>query len=42
MAYLLTQYNLKPGLQKFGVGGETAALKEMTMFRMDATINLLD
>ncbi len=29
MAYLLTQYNLKPGLRKFGTRGETAALKEM-------------
>ncbi len=30
MAYLLTQYNLKPGLRKFGTQGEKAALKEMT------------
>jgi hypothetical protein len=29
MAYLLTQYNLKPGLWKFGTRGEKAALKEM-------------
>ncbi len=29
MAYLMTQYNLKPGLQKFGLRGQTAALKEM-------------
>ena len=29
MAYLLTQYNLKPGLCKFGTRGEKAALKEM-------------
>jgi hypothetical protein len=26
MAYLLTQYNLKPGLRKFGTRGEKAAL----------------
>ena len=29
MAYILTQYNLKPGLRKFGTRGEKAALKEM-------------
>ena len=34
MAYLLTQYNLKPGLQKFGTKGEKAALKEMTQLRI--------
>ena len=28
MAYILTQYNLKPGLRKFGMQGEKAALKE--------------
>jgi hypothetical protein len=28
--YLLTQYNLKPGLWKFGARKETAGLKEMT------------
>jgi hypothetical protein len=37
MAYLLTQYNLKPGLRKFGARGEKAALKEMTQLHiMDA------
>jgi hypothetical protein len=32
--YLLTQYNLKPGLRKFGARGETAALKEMTQLHI--------
>jgi hypothetical protein len=34
MAYLLTQYNLKPGLWKFGTRGEKAALKEMTQLHI--------
>jgi hypothetical protein len=34
MAYLLTQYNLKPGLRKIGAKGEKAALKEMTQLRI--------
>jgi hypothetical protein len=34
MAYLLTQYNLKPGLRKFGTQGEKAALKEMTQLHI--------
>ena len=34
MAYLLTQYNLKPGLRKFGKKGEMAALKEMTQLHI--------
>ena len=34
MAYLLIQYNLKPGLQKVGVKGEKAALKEMTQLHI--------
>ncbi len=34
MAYLLTQYNLKPGLRKFGAKGEKAALKEMTQLHI--------
>ena len=29
MAYLMTQYNLKPGLRKFGLRGQTAAVKEL-------------
>jgi len=34
MAYLLTQYNLKLGLRKFGAKGENAALKEMTQLHI--------
>ncbi len=34
MAYLLTRYNLKPGLRKFGTRGEKAALKEMTQLHI--------
>ncbi len=30
----LTQYNLKPGLRKFGTRGEKAALKEMTQLHI--------
>ena len=29
-AYMMTQYNLKPGLRKFGNKGEKAAMKELT------------
>ena len=29
-AYIMTQYNLKPGLCKFGQQGQTAAVKELT------------
>jgi hypothetical protein len=29
-AYIMTQYNLKPGLQKFGMRGTAAAVKELT------------
>ena len=28
--YLMTQYNLKPGLRKFGVKGQSAAIDELT------------
>ncbi len=34
MAYILTQYKLKPGLRKFGTRGEKAALKEMTQLHI--------
>jgi hypothetical protein len=34
MAYLLTQYNLKPGLRKFGTQEEKATLKEMTQLHI--------
>ena len=42
MAYLLTQYNLKPGLRKFGTQGEKAALKEMTQLHIMDTWTLMD
>jgi hypothetical protein len=29
-AYLMTQYNLKPGLKKFGIRGKATAMKELT------------
>ena len=29
-AYIMTQYNLKPGLRKFGERGQKAAVKELT------------
>jgi hypothetical protein len=31
-AYIMTQYNLKPGLRKFGRQGQTVAVKELTQF----------
>ena len=34
MTYLLTQYNLKPGLRKFGTRGENTALKETTQLHI--------
>ena len=34
MAYILMQYNLKPGLRKFGTRGEKAALKKMTQLHI--------
>jgi len=34
MAYLMTQYNLKPGLQKFGSRRQTAAVKELTQLHI--------
>ncbi len=33
-AYLMTQYNLKPGLMKFGAMGVTAAVKELTQLHI--------
>jgi hypothetical protein len=42
MAYLLTQYNLKPGLRKFGTRGEKAALKEMTQLHIMDTWTPMD
>jgi hypothetical protein len=32
--YLMTQYNLKPGLKKFGKKGVTAAVKEITQLHV--------
>jgi hypothetical protein len=32
--YLMTQYNLKPGLRKFGNRGETAAVKELSQLHV--------
>ncbi len=42
MAYLLTQYNLKPGLQIFGTQGEKAAPKEMTQLHIMDTWTPMD
>ena len=33
-AYVMTQYNLKPGLRKFGKQGEAAAVKELTQLHV--------
>ena len=33
-AYIITQYNLKPGLRKFGARGVTAAVKELTQLHI--------
>ena len=38
----LTQYNLKPGLRKFGTRGEKAALKEMTQLHIMDTWTPMD
>jgi hypothetical protein len=32
--YLMTQYNLKPGLRKFGKQGETVAISELTQLHV--------
>jgi len=42
MAYILTQYNLKPGLRKFGIRGEKAALKEMSQLHIMDTWTPMD
>ncbi len=41
-AYLMTQYNLKPGLKKFGKGGKTGAVKELTQLHMMDTWTAVD
>jgi hypothetical protein len=33
-AYMMTQYNLKPGFRKFGARGVTAAVKELTQLHI--------
>ncbi len=35
--YLMTQYNLKPGLRKFGNRGKKAAVKELTQLHVTDT-----
>ena len=41
-AYLMTQYNLKPGLRKFGVRGATAALDELIQLHVMDTWTAMD
>ena len=40
--YLMTQYNLKPGLRKFGKQGETAAISELTQLHVMDTWTVMD
>jgi hypothetical protein len=40
--YLMTQYNLKAGLRKFGVGGKTAAMEEITQLHIMDTWKAMD
>ncbi len=40
--YLMTQYNLKPGLRKFGEQGETAAISELTQLYVMDTWTVMD
>ena len=41
-AYLMTQYNLKPGLRKFGARSATAALDELTQLHLMDTWMAMD
>ena len=41
-AYMMTQYNLKPGLRKFGARGVTAAVKELTQLHIMDTLMPLE
>jgi hypothetical protein len=41
-AYMMTQYNLKPGLRKFGTRGVTAAVKELTQLHIMDTLMPLE
>ena len=40
--YLMTQYNLKPGLRKFGEQGETAVISELTQLHVMDTWMVMD
>jgi hypothetical protein len=40
--YLMTQYNLKPGLRKFGEWGATAARDELTLLQIMDTWKAMD
>ena len=39
---LMTQYNLKPGLRKFGEKGATAAMDELTQLHVMDTWTAMD
>ena len=41
-AYIMTQYNLKPGLRKFGARGTTAAMDELTQLHIMDTWTAMD
>ena len=41
-AYVMTQYNLKPGLRKFGTRGATAAVEELTQLHIMDTWTAMD
>ena len=41
-AYTMTQYNLKPGLRKFGARGTTAAVDELTQLHIMDTWTAMD
>jgi hypothetical protein len=41
-AYMMVQYNLKPGLRKFGSKGEKAAMKELTSLHVMNTWKPMD
>jgi hypothetical protein len=40
--YLMTQYNIMPGLKKFGTRGKTAAIKELTQLHVLDTWTAMD
>ncbi len=41
-AYVMTQYNLKPGLRKFGARGATAAMDKLTQLHIMDTWTAMD